>query len=223
MALGLSITRWIGGVRGGDSGAAREVWGAYFPRMVALARRRLRGLPRRAADEEDVALSAFKSFCGAARRGQYAKLIDRHALWSLLCAITAHKCVDLIRRENRGKRGGGRPVGPGAAIADVQQVAGRAPGPASVTQAAEEAERLLDRLDRTGDPTLRVIARWKLDGDSTADVAERLGCVRRTVERKLQLIATIWERELDHERRRPDVRDVRPADPVADAPVERGV
>jgi hypothetical protein len=45
--------------------------------MVGLARARLQGLPRRAADEEDVALSAFASFCRAAEAGRFPRLCDR--------------------------------------------------------------------------------------------------------------------------------------------------
>ena len=76
----------------------------YFRRVVGLARRRLRGVPRRAADEEDVALSAFDSFFAAAAAGRFPQLADRHNLWPLLVSITAHKCVDLVRRESRHRR-----------------------------------------------------------------------------------------------------------------------
>jgi DNA-directed RNA polymerase specialized sigma24 family protein len=222
MTLDLSVTRWIGGVRAGDADAVRHVWEAYFPRMVELARRRLQGL-RRAADEEDVALSAFKSFWGGARAGRFPNLTDRHALWPLLFAITAHKCVDLIRRENRQKRGGPDRAGAEPQPADVHQVAGREPGPDFALQVAEESERLLTLLDRTGDSSLRPIARGKMDGESAAAIAARLGCVRRTVERKLQLIASIWERELQDYGH--PCRDglLQSAAAVADAAGERGV
>ncbi len=39
-----SITRWITGVKGGDLAAAQPLWGAYFARMVDLARTRLRSV-----------------------------------------------------------------------------------------------------------------------------------------------------------------------------------
>jgi hypothetical protein len=63
-----SVTRWIGQLQDGDALAAQQLWQRYFHRLVSLARQRLRGAPRRAADEEDVALSAFASFCRAAAR-----------------------------------------------------------------------------------------------------------------------------------------------------------
>jgi DNA-directed RNA polymerase specialized sigma24 family protein len=193
MASDGSVTGWISRLKAGDPSAAQKVWEAYFRRMVELARRRLQG-PRRAADEEDVALSAFKSFCAGARDGRFPQLADRHDLWPLLVAITAHKCVDLVRRENRQKRGGGtarpEPVDPDTFI-------GREPSPEFAAQVAEQLDRLLARLDRSGDADLRAIALAKMQGDTTAEIAGRLGCVRRTVERKLQVIARLWREEAE--------------------------
>ncbi len=114
----------------------------------------------------------------------------------LLVAITAHKCIDLIRHESRRKRGGPGPAVPGAAAVDLNQLVGREPTPEFALQVAEELKRGLARLDRTGDPELRQVALWKMEGETTAAIAAQLGCVRRTVERKLQLIASLWEREM---------------------------
>ena len=41
-----SITRCIGLLKAGDRAAAQPLWEAYFRRLVALARARLRALPR---------------------------------------------------------------------------------------------------------------------------------------------------------------------------------
>ena len=61
----------------GDRDGAQALWNVYFQRLVALARVRLRGTPRRAADEEDVALSAFDSFFRGVERGRFPQLGDR--------------------------------------------------------------------------------------------------------------------------------------------------
>jgi hypothetical protein len=37
-----------------SSTAAQELWERYFRRLVGLARKRLKGTPRQAADDEDV-------------------------------------------------------------------------------------------------------------------------------------------------------------------------
>jgi len=183
-----SITRWIGSLKAGDAAAARPLWEAFFRRLVGLAREHLRGSPRRAADEEDVALSAFDSFCAGALRGRFPDLADRHNLWALLVAVTRHKCVDLVRHETRARRGGGAVP----ADFDPHELFAREPSPAFAAELAEEFAARFDRLDATGDPTLRQVALAKLEGDTTDEIAARLGCVRRTVERKLVLVERIW-------------------------------
>ncbi|MFN8705174.1 MAG: ECF-type sigma factor, partial [Planctomyces sp.] len=72
-----SITFWINQLKTGDVEAAQRLWELYFLRMVELARRKLEGVPKAVADEEDVALSAFRSFCSGARQGRFSQLVDR--------------------------------------------------------------------------------------------------------------------------------------------------
>jgi hypothetical protein len=60
MSAGDSVVDWLDRLRNGDPAAAQPLRERYF---VRLARGRLSGLRRGADDEEDVALSAFKSFC----------------------------------------------------------------------------------------------------------------------------------------------------------------
>ena len=184
-----SITRWIGRLKSGDALAAQKLWEAYFERMVRLARQRLEAAPRRAADEEDVALSAFHSLCRGAQEGRFSLLADRSNLWSLLVAITAHKCVDLVRRENRAKRRGAE------ALPAFDELISREPTPEFAAEVADQLDRLLALLDATGDADLRPIALAKMQGESPPEIAARLGCARRTVERKLQVIVRVWERE----------------------------
>jgi ECF sigma factor len=45
MASGGLITRWIGELKAGDPAAAQRLWEAYFAKLVALARARVRGAP----------------------------------------------------------------------------------------------------------------------------------------------------------------------------------
>jgi DNA-directed RNA polymerase specialized sigma24 family protein len=54
---------------------------------------------------------------------------------------------------------------------------------------AEECRRLLDGL---ADEEMRSIALWKMEGYSTEEIAEKLRCVPRTVERRLQVIRKLW-------------------------------
>jgi DNA-directed RNA polymerase specialized sigma24 family protein len=195
-----SVSRWIDQLQAGDPTAVECLWGRYFERLVALARTQLRGAPRRAADEEDVALSAFDSFCRAAERGRFPELLDRHSLWRLLVTITLRKANALRRNEQRQKRGGGEVLGEtelqGAAdsAADVglEQLLGREPDPELAAQVAEECRRLLGRLE---DAALQSLALLKMEGYTNDELAARLGWGLRTVERKLRLIRTLWKEE----------------------------
>src|SRR5438876_10303530 len=92
-----SVTGWLGQLRSGDPAAAQQLWQRYFQRLVQLARQRLHGSPRRIADEEDVALSAFDSFCRDVQHDRWPQLLDRDNLWRLLVVITARKAHHLLR------------------------------------------------------------------------------------------------------------------------------
>ncbi len=199
------VTEWINQLKAGDAVAAQRLWEEYFQRMVQLARRKLSHVPRASADEEDVALSAFKSFCLGAREGRFTQLLDSDNLWPLLMAITLHKSVDLIRGENRQKRGGaGQTATPDSTApmskpmpVPLSEIISREPTPEFAAEMTEQLHILLARLDSTGDPDLQRIALMKLDGYNTTEIAERIGCVRRTIERKTNLIERLWERDIE--------------------------
>src|SRR5438105_5057192 len=196
-----SITVWIAALKRGDMDALEPLWKTYFQRLVALARTKLRNAPRRVADEEDVALSALHSFCRGAEQGRFPQLSDRNNLWPLLVLITSRKAIDQVQEARAKKRGGGKvrgesallPPGDASGSGDGwQQVFAREPSPADAVVLAEGCEGLLDRL---GDDKLRQIAILKMHGYADKEVAIKLTCGLRTVERKLERIREIWERE----------------------------
>ena len=194
-----SVTGWLSQLKGGDPDAAQQLWQRYFARLVGLARLRLEGTPRRAADEEDVALSAFNSFCDGVQKGRFPRLDDRDDLWRLLVTLTARKAFDQVRDEHRLKRGGGAVLGQSAlkaaggdAGSEFERFVGREPTPESAALVAEECRRLLARL-KTDE--LRTIAVWKMEGYTNDEIAAKLDCAPSTVERKLQRIRAQWEEE----------------------------
>ena len=159
-------------------------WERYFRRLVGLAHKKLQDTPRRVADEEDVALSAFHSFCRAAEQGRFPHLADRHDLWQLLMTITSRKACHLLRDQHRLKRGGGVEADPrraGEAIPTVEEVAGDEPTPDLAAQVAEEYRRLLGLL---GSKELETVALHKMEGYSNEEIAGLRGCTTRTVERQ---------------------------------------
>jgi len=201
MASDGSVTHWLDLLKGGDRGAVQPLWERYYHLLVERARRALGAAPRRAADEEDVALSAFDSFFRGVAKGRFPRLDDRNDLWRLLLVLTAQKAAHQIRDEFRVKRGGGqvRPESdlPGADAEDAEgvlaRVIGSEPTPEFAAQVAEESRRLLAKL---GSDVLRSIAQRKLEGYTVEEIAELLGCVPRTVNRKLAEIRDLWSKEV---------------------------
>jgi DNA-directed RNA polymerase specialized sigma24 family protein len=188
------VTRWISALKQGDQSAAQELWEAYFRRLVGLARARLRSAPRRIGDEEDVALSAFDSFCRGAQAGRFPRLDDRNDLWQILVLITVRKAIDLRNYEARPSRGRGRVQSLTELSREgLEAIGGDEPTPELAAQLTEEYHRLMEQL---GDPTLQCVATWKLEGYTDDEIAVRLGCVTRTVERKLARIRGLWANEL---------------------------
>jgi DNA-directed RNA polymerase specialized sigma24 family protein len=198
---GGSVTCWLGDLKGGDLAAAQPLWERYFSRLVGVARGKLRKMRRTSAgeDEEDAALSAFNSFCDGAKRGRFPQLADRDELWKLLVVITARKAMAQAHREARKKRGGGRVVdeavlfgqatGDDGSIAGLERIAGDGPTPEFAAMMAEECQRLLDSLD---DDALRQVALSRMEGYTNDEIADQLGCARRTIARRLDLIRKTW-------------------------------
>jgi DNA-directed RNA polymerase specialized sigma24 family protein len=191
-----SVTIWIDGIKAGDGSDIERLWDRYFERLVRLAAARLPANSRRSFDEEDVALSAFQSFCDRAGRGQFPQLSDRDDLWRLLATITVRKAIDTIRQQSRQKRGGGQVLGESALLVGagtegdgLAEVLSREPTPDVVAGFAEDYHRFLARLQ---EPTLRTIALRRLEGQTTREIARALDVSTKTVERKLQLIRAIW-------------------------------
>jgi DNA-directed RNA polymerase specialized sigma24 family protein len=195
-----SVTRWLTLLQAGDSAAAQPLWERYFGRLVGLARMKLHGSPKRVADEEDVALSAFDSFCRNAERGRFPQLADRDDLWQVLVVLTARKAAHLRRDQARQKRRGAGPeASPLPKETEEEAIAGllsREPDPAFAAQVAEEYQRLLCCL---GDAELQSVAVWRMEGLTVEEIAARLGYVPRSVKRKLRLIREAWEKEIGGE------------------------
>jgi DNA-directed RNA polymerase specialized sigma24 family protein len=43
-----------------------------------------------------------------------------------------------------------------------------------------------------GNDSLRQVALWKMDGYTVDEIADRMGCARRTIARRLDLIRKTW-------------------------------
>ncbi len=195
-----SVSQWIEDLKQGDENAAAQLWERYFERMVVAARRKLGKNALAAADEEDVALSAFDSLCRGAAKGNFARLKDRRDLWPLLLTITAQKSIDKFRWEKRQRRGGGRNVQRDADLPNpdqamsIENILCGQPTPEFLVLMDEQCSRLLSELR---DDTLRKIVDWKLEGRTNERIAQLLGISVHAVGRKLRMIRVAWSNELN--------------------------
>lgn len=191
-----SVTLWLQGLRAGDSTAARKTWERYYDRLVRLAMQKLRSASRRVADEEDVVVAAFDSFCRGVKDGRFPKLDDRDDLWQVLVMLTARKAANQAKEQRRQKRGGGLVRGESVfergddePLAGIDQVVGGEPTPEFAEQVGEACSHLLNKLT---DELLQSIALAKLEGYTNDEIAARFGVRTRTIERKLSLIRELW-------------------------------
>ncbi len=195
-----SVTRLIIDLRSDEAAvrevAARLVWGRYFQELLALARNHLSARIRCREDEEDVLQSMYKSFCVRQRRGDF-DLANRDQLWNMLVQITLRKARNAANRHLQGKRDVRREdVDPSADDPDgdrmvtiLDRIDSDGPTPA---EAALLNEALEQRFQMLKDPGLRQIAFWKLEGYTNEEIAKKLECTLRTVERKLGRIRGYW-------------------------------
>ena len=176
------LTVWMKKLQLGDRDSAQRLWQVYYQKLVNLARQRLGGRTRLVSDEEDVVLSAFKSFCNGMENGRFPELDDRDGLWKLLVTITLHKVFRLVRNETRQKRGGNwkRSSGNSETGDDLlTELAASEPTPEVAAQFAEDLQRLLVKLES---PELVELATLKMEGYTNAEIALRWNRAERTVE-----------------------------------------
>lgn len=195
------ITAWLRKLEAGHDLAAQRLWDVFFERLVRIAQERMRTNDRRVADAEDVALSAFASFCRGVENQRFPELTDRQGLWRLLVSITIHKLLHLQRDQNRLKRGGNfRAIEPSADSdterSAVDELISREPTPEFAAQVAEQYDLWMRALNSE---ELTRLAEWKLEGFTNDEIATKSGRTTRTVERKLNLIRKILVHELAQE------------------------
>ena len=194
-----SVTHLIENLKADDSVAVQMLWNRYCARLIEAARKKLGRHPRRNADEDDAANSAFRSLCAGVKDGRFPRLDDRESLWRLMVFIVAQKVANQVAYERHKKRGGGKVRGHSAVeIKGIQhqadgfdQFAHDSLGPESLNQWAEQYAILLESL---GDNTLKRIVELRLQNHTIGEIAKQLNTTRSTVDRKLRLIRETWQK-----------------------------
>ena len=175
-----------------DSVVQQQLWERYYSRLVELARRNLRGVPRRVADEEDVASHALDSFFRAVQKGRFPRLEDRDDLWKVLVTLTLRKAHNLKKYEHQLIRDCDRNCHQSDMDSVFFQVI-QSPEPSHelAAEVAESCQALLQQLpdDRS---RLRTIAVRKMEGYKNEEISAELGVALSTVELRLARIRKIW-------------------------------
>ena len=195
------MTYWLPALQQGDEQATERLWREYFVKIVRLAKRRMYGLRLRAADEEDVALSAMNSFCQMAQNRD-DPIANSTELWKLLATIVKRKVNKERQRQFAAKRQDHRMVGESGISSrnddttenqnGLAQFPGRDPSPELAAELAETWERILNL------PDTEQLVILKNDGYSNSEIAEKMGCSTRTVQRNIEKIKKEWERWQAH-------------------------
>ncbi len=181
------VTQWVHAIQQGKQGRVEEnLVDRYLGRLTALARKRI-GHIRAYEDEDDVALSAFKSFFRGTRDGRFAGVADRESLWALLAAITVKKAVSLQRRQLSQKRDIRKVIA-------LETMLNSDPSEEMVDSMVGEVHQLLESLE---DKSLRVVAEMRIEGYSNREIAKAIGRSEKTVERKLHLLRKILSQRFD--------------------------
>ena len=193
-------TELVRALKAGDNTAAQTLWDRYFDRLVRLSGRILeRSKSSRPIDDaEDIALAAFTEFCLGVRRGLFAVLNESSDIWHLLVLITRRMALDSSWAMRHRGLEPGRDREKRCQIiseSDVYQIESQDPSPEFAAMAAEQYQQFLASLP---DENLRQTAIWRMEGYTIGEIAERIGCSRRTVARRISIIRIILFKYIDN-------------------------
>ncbi|MGB7327763.1 MAG: ECF-type sigma factor [Rubripirellula sp.] len=191
-----TIAFWIERLKEGQEDASQKMWEHCFDKLHRVARRKLATLPNRVEDEEDLALSAFHSLCRGAKAGRFRRLDSSQDLWQILLMITSRKAVNRIKHHHAAKRGGGKVRGE-SAFNNAKDGGGINEAVVDEMFCDDLSLECHEMLEGLNDDTLRRIAILKLEGHTNREIAEQLDRAESTIDLKLKLIRSRWDRQIE--------------------------
>jgi RNA polymerase sigma-70 factor (ECF subfamily) len=178
-------------LRGGSEDAATQLYRRYAHRLRALARANTSAHLARRVDAEDIVQSVFRIFFAAATQGLY-DVPAGEDLWKLLLVIALNK----IRAEGVFHQAAKRDVRATAELARIDPAAEPDDGEDFATSFLRLVVK--DTLERMP-PLERQALELRMEGYEVAEIADRVGRSKRTVERCLQQARTRLKSLLDED------------------------
>jgi RNA polymerase sigma-70 factor (ECF subfamily) len=187
MGANQSFNDLMARLRDGDDEAAARVFKQFSNRLVALARRRLDPRILQKVDAEDVLQSVFRSFFRGQATGQIDAADSWDGLWDVLVMLTLRKCGRRVVYFHAARRDIDREAAPPAPrdqSSDDWQASAPEPTPEEAAMLTETVERLMRQLDGRQ----RDILALSLQGLTTPEISDQLGCTERTVFRVMERV-----------------------------------
>jgi RNA polymerase sigma factor (sigma-70 family) len=165
--------------------------------LLAIAGRRLKSSAKLAVTADDIASIAFNEFLTGAQEGRFPTLANRDDLWQVLMLLVRRRSIDQLRAANSRKRVGaskmGKPIVDTISLDDNNGLLpSDSPTPSEAILLQEEFETRLGELQ---EERLKQIALYKMSGYTNSEIATKLECSERSVERKLVIIRRRWSVE----------------------------
>ena len=174
--------------RRGEDDAATALYLRYANRLGALASAKTGDDLRTRFDPEDIVQSVFRTLFRRVSLGSY-DVPDGDELWGLLLVVTLNKTRKAAARHRAGKR-------------DVRATA--ADGEMAISMHADhdrqsmaELKAVIEEFTESLDPLHRDVIDMRVAGYEVAEIAERLGRSKRTVERVLQRTRSTLRKQID--------------------------
>jgi RNA polymerase sigma-70 factor (ECF subfamily) len=166
--------------RNGDEAAATQLYERYSRRLLRLTEGKQADDLSGRFDPDDIVQSVFRSFFRRARTALY-DVPDGAELWPLLLVIALHKIRSRGAFHRAAKRDVRReyplPIDQ-AEPQVIEKLSSREPQPFLCLVALETLEQL--------STPQRQVVEWRLEGFGVAEIAERAGRSKRSIERILK-------------------------------------
>ena len=180
--------------RSGDEDAATALYRRYARRLLALAESKTSTEFATRFDAEDVVQSVFRSFFRRARDGYY-QVPDSGELWQLLLVLSLNKIRRLAIHHRAQKRDVRATMLEEMEILPTQSENGHSEDDVAFGVLKMVVEETISELTAIQ----QAIVRDRIEGFEVAEIAERAGRSKRTVERTLQQFRQRLARIVDND------------------------